>query len=122
MQCTLSSLLKNIADTLRAHAIEGDQVIIAGDELTGLIDTLDYAAETARRLEDGHGALPSAPPTPRAHGTGTSNVTPFPAPPRRRHHSRNRGFSPWRQPPSWNVPGATSSTDDNDNGNGGDAA
>ena len=118
MQCTLSALLKNIADTLRAHAIAGDQVIIAGKELKGLIDTLDYAVETARALEDGAGALPSAPPAPRPAGVA-SNVTTFPGPGQRRHHRRARGFSPWHHPSSWHVLGKA---DDNDNGNGGDAA
>ena len=121
MQCTLSALLQNIADTLRAHALEGDQVIIAGDELTGLIDTLDYAADTARKLEDGAVALPSAPPARHAAGDVSANVTPFPVG-ERRHHRRARGarrHSPWR-PQSVSRPGLTHA-DDGEN-DGGDAA
>ncbi len=121
MQCTLSSLLKNIADTLRAHALEGDQVIIAGEELKGLIDTLDYAAETARQLEDGAGALPAEPPACRAAGDASTNVTPFPAG-ERRHHRRARSarrHSPWRPAPVCR-PGLTRA-DDGEN-DGGDVA
>ena len=122
MQCTLSSLLKNIADTLRAQALEGDQVFIAGDELKGLIDTLDYATEAARKLEDGAGAMAATPPARRAAGEASANVTPLPTG-ERRHHRRARGarlHSPWRpNPVSW--PGMIHA-DDGEDGNGGDAA
>ena len=111
---SLSDLLKNMADQFRAfEACEG-QLLLQGEMLTSLIETLDFASEAAARLED------------RVHATGCppqsvteGKIVPFP-PRRERHHPRARRHSPWNARPL-SRPGMMVA-DDDDTGNGGDAA
>ena len=111
---SLSDLLKNMADQFRALDACDGQVLIEGEALTSLVDTLDFASEAAARLEDRVNAT-GCPPQPVAAG----KVVPFP-PRRERHHPRARRHSLWGARPV-SRPGVTV-VDDDDTGNGGDAA
>ena len=111
MQMKLSHTLRNIRDQLRGHEIADGQVIIRGEALSSLIETLDFAADAAAALER---ELEQARTQPRVQARPAGRVVPLP---RRAHHARSRRQSPWR-PTSTTTPGRVSGHDDD----GGDAA
>ena len=108
MQMKLSHTLRNIRDQLRGHEIADGQVIIRGEALSSLVETLGLAADAATALER---ELEQARTQPRVQARPAGRVLPLP---RRAHHARRH--SPWR-PAHHATPGYVIDDDD-----GGDAA
>ncbi len=112
MQIKLSTTLRNIRDQLRGHEITDGQVIIRGEALSSLVETLDFAADAAAALER---ELEEGRTTPQVQARPAGRVVPLP---RRAHHAlHHRRQSPWR-PTSTTTPGRVAGHDDD----GGDAA
>lgn len=106
MQMKLSTTLRNIRDTLRAHEITDGQVIIRGEALASLVETLGFAADAAAALE--RDLEDTACRTVRSRPAG--RIVPWPRSRVRRHQPQSRPV------PSGSIqPGS-------DDSNGGDAA
>jgi len=100
----LSNVLRTMRDQFRGHEIADGQVIISGEALSSLVQTLEFATEAARAMEQQLASY-------RCREQHRGRVVPFPP----RHSARRH--SPWRPNPAA-IPGHVSDSDDD----GGSAA
>jgi len=107
---TLSDLLKTIRDQFRGHEIADQQMLVAGEALSALVETIDHAREAAQRLE--------AELEEHRRRAGGGNVVGFP---RRRHMDDRPRCRAWRHSP-WHTDPASISGAVMDDDDGGSAA
>ena len=111
---SLANLLKNMADQFRGYDICAGRVLIEGEALTSLVQTLDEAAAAAAQLENRAQAEVCLGEQP-----GSAKIIRFrPRWPRSNARARSLRHSPWRVQPT-SMPGMIHADEDDD---GGDAA